>query len=207
MKITSNDAAESISSKPSISAAAPDSTPEKAEGEGDALFFENKALFAEFKYRSEHCDEYLGDINAGIINVMESTRKLYKIPLKVFASLIGLPYASYHRIVTGKGVGANYSWIFRFCYIFGYDLETFNNSQLFIAEQDKAVLELGIRFGGLSDATIDAIVTLLKSNVDSSRRSRDELSDTLKMYKRNRALFTQSIIGHSNGSKDDTNAG
>lgn len=132
--------------------------------------------------RSKSVSIILDDIENKIVSTIETVRVSYGYSLKQFSELMGMSYDQYYRklnrstkkYVTGKkALPFSASDLIRFCYIFGYDLETVvsnDSAPLFSSEQ--ALLEFAMQIASLNDAALQEISDTISNSANLGKEQK-----------------------------------
>ncbi len=147
--------------------------------------FTNKDPRSVFLQRAQRCDDLFKDIDCNITTIIEATRVKYGFTRDEYSKLLGVSPSTYTSSVNKWKRIKSPIAILRFCYIFGYDLETLVASPIITITNDFAVTELGVRVSGLSDKSLTKMVEYIDS-LDESKEVRKGFSIAIEAYKQSR---------------------
>lgn len=120
-----------------------------------------KRLSSEQDAKIKSCNELFKSLIPDICVLMEKTRHTYGYSQTNFAALLGLSLSQYIRFLQKGSNIPSISAIFKFCYIFGYDLQTLEKTAVTSKELDDTLLELAASFGAVPDKTMQQIIDVV----------------------------------------------
>lgn len=141
-----------------------------------------------FKKRAERCDSLMEDIERDIMSTIEHTRVKFGFTRNDMSMLLGIPSSSYTHYINDKRAFRNVPLMLRFCYIFGYDLESLVTSSKTVLDNDSATVEMGARLAVLSDESLEQLKTSIKS-LDEGAHIRKGLISVISAYQETRKDF------------------
>lgn len=168
------------------------------------LSFEQETKIAASKTRFEK-------IVTSIAAIMENTRYTYGYSLNKFANLLGLTNYQYTRFLKKGTSDYVIRAIFKFCYIFDYDLQTLAKPKhSFVQDMDEALMEIGVSFGSVPDELIQEFADKLKESQEMHPADKRRAVAALQTYIERRQGFYDSLKSKDfsevsdNGKSTDT---
>lgn len=141
-----------------------------------------------FKTRAEQCDALMENIERDILNTIEHTRIKFGLTRTDMSILLGIPTSSYTHYIKDKRDFRNVPLMLRFCYIFGYDLETLVTSSKMVLDNDSATLEMGARLAVLSDESLEQLKSSIKG-LNEANHTQKALISAISAYQETRKDF------------------
>lgn len=141
-----------------------------------------------FKSRAERCDILMENIEQDIMNTIEHTRVKFGLTRNDMSMLLGIPSSSYTHYTNSNRSFRNVPLMLRFCYIFGYDLESLITSSKIVLDNDSATVEMGARLAVLSDESLDQLKADIK-NLHEEPHIRKGLASVISAYQETRKDF------------------
>ena len=141
-----------------------------------------------FKKRSERCDTFMGNMEQDIMGTIEHTRIKFGLTRADMSMLLGIPSSSYTHYIKNKRDFRNVTLMLRFCYIFGYDLETLVTSSKTVVDNDSATIEMGARLAVLSDESLEELKSSIQK-LNEKNHTRKALIAVISAYQETRKDF------------------
>ena len=129
--------------------------------------------------------------NIGII--MENTRQTYGYSQRKFSDMLGISFFQYRRLLTGEAQHDILKGIFKFCYVFGYDLQSLSKNGLSTQDTDMALLEVASSFGSVPDATFADIVKAITQSNAMRTQEKNMVVNAIYVYLAERAKFQAAL--------------
>lgn len=129
--------------------------------------------------------------NIGII--MERTRQAYGYNQKRFSEMLGISFYQYRRFLTDNAQYDVLKGVFKFCYVFGYDLQSLSQSEHSTRDVDMALLEAAASFGSVPDEVFAEIIETLRQSNKIRTQEKNQVINALSVYLAERTKFQNSL--------------
>lgn len=129
--------------------------------------------------------------NIGII--MENTRQTYGYSQRKFSEMLGISFFQYRRLLTENAQHDVLKGIFKFCYVFGYDLQSLSQNGLSTQDTDMALLELASSFGSIPDATFDDIIKAITQTDAMNSKEKNSVVNAISIFMAERKKFQSAL--------------
>ena len=139
------------------------------------------------------CNNRFEGITKDIAAIMESTRYTYGYSLNQFATLLGLSNYQYSRFLKKGTSDYVIRAIFKFCYIFDYDLQSLSKSIISVKDMDDSLMEIAVSLGAVPDNLIEKFVDVIKESPDMSPVDKRQVGVALQTYINKRHHFYESL--------------
>lgn len=150
-------------------------------------------LSPEQQNKVKECNNRFHSLVKDVIILMENTRITYGYTQTDFANLLGLSLHRYTRFMRKLTADDLIGAIFKFCYIFGYDLQSLNKTSMSAKDVDTALLETASAFSSLPDDIIKELIELIEESKEMRRPDKRRAIEALSLYTSVRSQFLHDL--------------
>lgn len=143
----------------------------------------------DIKKREVECNDDFHNLMYELSQLVERVRQIFGYSRVKFAQLLGLSVFQYYRFIdpTPDNCNPYVLAIYRFCYIFGYDLQSLHKHSRKTAEAtDNALLEFAANLGNVPDTDLEHIIDVIKESDDMYYSIKNQVVASITTYMQER---------------------